>query len=120
MAKAVSSRHETAIVTGGSRGLGRGIVGALSAHGIHVIALARDGWTAEALSGGPTTDIRGMVVQRGLAQAGPAHYRSPGLSFTFKGHLCRHYDSTMTTISALCGMTTQESSRSIGRRRLRQ
>ena len=33
---------KTAVVTGGSRGLGRGIVKALVARGVRVIALARD------------------------------------------------------------------------------
>jgi len=32
----------SAIVTGGSRGLGRGIVEALAGRGVHVVALARD------------------------------------------------------------------------------
>lgn len=42
MAETVSSLQKTAIVSGGSRGLGRGVVGALSAQDIRVIALARD------------------------------------------------------------------------------
>jgi len=42
MAGTAASERATAIVTGGSRGLGRGVVKALSAHGMHVIALARD------------------------------------------------------------------------------
>lgn len=37
-----ASPGKTAIVTGGSRGLGRGVVQALVAHGVHVVALARD------------------------------------------------------------------------------
>jgi NAD(P)-dependent dehydrogenase (short-subunit alcohol dehydrogenase family) len=42
MAETVDAQQQTAIVTGGSRGLGRGIVEALSARGMRVIALARD------------------------------------------------------------------------------
>jgi NADP-dependent 3-hydroxy acid dehydrogenase YdfG len=37
MAETVSSQQPTAIVTGGSRGLGRGIAQALVARGVHVI-----------------------------------------------------------------------------------
>jgi NAD(P)-dependent dehydrogenase (short-subunit alcohol dehydrogenase family) len=36
------SAGKTAIVTGGSRGLGRGVVQALVGHGVHVVALAQD------------------------------------------------------------------------------
>ena len=36
-----ASPSQTAIVTGGSRGLGRGVVEALTARGMHVVALAR-------------------------------------------------------------------------------
>ena len=35
-------QSQTAIASGGSRGLGRGIVEAFTAHGVHVVALARD------------------------------------------------------------------------------
>jgi len=42
MPETAASQRQTAIVTGGSRGLGRGIVEALSARRMHVIALARD------------------------------------------------------------------------------
>ena len=42
MAASPASQSHTAIVTGGSRGLGRGVVQALTAHGVHVVALARD------------------------------------------------------------------------------
>ena len=42
MAETTASQSQTAIVTGGSRGLGRGIVQALSARGLSVVALARD------------------------------------------------------------------------------
>jgi len=51
MAETVSSQQPTAIVTGGSRGLGRGIPQALVARGVHVIALARDAAGLEALAG---------------------------------------------------------------------
>jgi NAD(P)-dependent dehydrogenase (short-subunit alcohol dehydrogenase family) len=42
MAEKKALQSQTAIVTGGSRGLGRGIAQALSARGISVVALARD------------------------------------------------------------------------------
>ena len=42
MADKAETRSETAIVTGGSPGLGRGVVQALAARGLNVIALARD------------------------------------------------------------------------------
>ena len=42
MSENTASGSQTAIVTGGSRGLGRGVVEALIAHGVHVVALARD------------------------------------------------------------------------------
>ena len=42
MADKAATRSKTAIVTGGSRGLGRGVVQALAAGGLDVIALARD------------------------------------------------------------------------------
>jgi len=42
MTEALAFQSQTAIVTGGSRGLGRGVVAALSARRMHVIALARD------------------------------------------------------------------------------
>jgi len=48
--EAPSFHSQTAIVTGGSRGLGRGIVQALSAHQMHVIALARDRASLEAVA----------------------------------------------------------------------
>jgi len=51
MAETVSSQQPTAIVTGGSRGLGRGIAQALVARGVHVIALVRDAAGFEALVG---------------------------------------------------------------------
>jgi NAD(P)-dependent dehydrogenase (short-subunit alcohol dehydrogenase family) len=41
---------KTAVVTGGSRGLGRGVVQALVAHGVRVVAVARDGPGLEALA----------------------------------------------------------------------
>ncbi len=50
MAQTLSSQQPTAIVTGGSRGLGRGIAQALVARGVHVIALARDAAGLEALT----------------------------------------------------------------------
>jgi NAD(P)-dependent dehydrogenase (short-subunit alcohol dehydrogenase family) len=42
MTETGATKSASAIVTGGSRGLGRGIVQALSACGVHVVALARD------------------------------------------------------------------------------
>jgi NAD(P)-dependent dehydrogenase (short-subunit alcohol dehydrogenase family) len=42
MSGSLASGSQIAIVTGGSRGLGRDIVLALSERGVHVIALARD------------------------------------------------------------------------------
>jgi NAD(P)-dependent dehydrogenase (short-subunit alcohol dehydrogenase family) len=50
MAESVASQQQTAIVTGGSRGLGRGIAQALVARGVHVISLARDAAGLEALA----------------------------------------------------------------------
>src|SRR5437868_1340155 len=41
--------NKTALVTGGSRGLGRGIVTALAAEGVHVWAIARDAEKLDAL-----------------------------------------------------------------------
>lgn len=43
MTDAKTSKTQVAIVTGASRGLGRGVVQALNAHRLHVMALARDG-----------------------------------------------------------------------------
>ena len=50
MAETVAPHQQTAIVTGGSRGLGRGIAQALAARGVHVVALARDVVGLEALA----------------------------------------------------------------------
>jgi len=50
MAETSASRSPLAIVTGGSRGLGRGIVEALAARGLKVVALARDQEGLEALA----------------------------------------------------------------------
>ncbi len=47
---------KTALVTGGSRGIGRGIVGALAAQGANVWALGRDAGRLEALKG----DVSGV------------------------------------------------------------
>jgi NAD(P)-dependent dehydrogenase (short-subunit alcohol dehydrogenase family) len=41
---------KTAVVTGGSRGLGRGVVQALVTHGMRVVAVARDGACLQALA----------------------------------------------------------------------
>jgi len=42
MSETTDAKTPTAIVTGGSRGLGRGVVEALSARGVYVVALAHD------------------------------------------------------------------------------
>ena len=42
MSEVAASKSQMAVVTGGTRGLGRGVVQALVARGVHVIALARD------------------------------------------------------------------------------
>ena len=42
MTDTTTSKTPLAIVSGGSRGLGRGVVQALTARGVHVVALARD------------------------------------------------------------------------------
>jgi NAD(P)-dependent dehydrogenase (short-subunit alcohol dehydrogenase family) len=42
MSDTTDTKSPTAIVTGGSRGLGRGVVQALNARGVHVVALAHD------------------------------------------------------------------------------
>lgn len=48
--RAATGPSKTAVVTGGSRGLGRGVVQALVAHGVRVVAVARDGPGLEALA----------------------------------------------------------------------
>ena len=48
MAETVASQQETAIVTGGSRGLGRGIAEALSTAKMRVVVVSRDGARLEA------------------------------------------------------------------------
>jgi NAD(P)-dependent dehydrogenase (short-subunit alcohol dehydrogenase family) len=50
MTETGATKSASAIVTGGSRGLGRGIVQALAARGVHVVALARDGEGLTALA----------------------------------------------------------------------
>lgn len=50
MAEAPSFQSQTAIVTGGSRGLGRGIVQALAAKKMRVVALAREGPDLESVT----------------------------------------------------------------------
>jgi len=54
--------ESTALVTGASRGLGRGIAAALSAAGAHVVAVARDGDRLAELPaklGGSVTPVTG-------------------------------------------------------------
>ncbi len=53
----------TAVVTGGSRGLGRGVVEALAARDVRVIAIARD----EAKLAELARDVKGVVARRGDA-----------------------------------------------------
>ena len=50
-------RDQTAVVTGGSRGLGRGIVEALAAAGMRVVAVARDPGALAALA----REVKGRV-----------------------------------------------------------
>ena len=50
-------RDQTAVVTGGSRGFGRGIVEALAGAGMRVVALARDPGTLAALA----REVKGRV-----------------------------------------------------------
>jgi short-subunit dehydrogenase len=50
MTETGATKPGSAIVTGGSRGLGRGIVQALAARGVQVVALARDGEGLAALA----------------------------------------------------------------------
>src|SRR5262249_31522904 len=57
------SANRTAIVTGGSRGLGRGIVEALAAKGVRVLALARDAAALAALA----REVPGVVPVAGDA-----------------------------------------------------
>jgi NAD(P)-dependent dehydrogenase (short-subunit alcohol dehydrogenase family) len=50
MSSDIPKPSKTAVVTGGSRGLGRGVVQALVAHGMRVVAVARDGAPLQALA----------------------------------------------------------------------
>jgi NAD(P)-dependent dehydrogenase (short-subunit alcohol dehydrogenase family) len=61
MTENASRPSKTAVVTGGSRGLGRGIVQALVARGVRVIALARDEAGLDALAR-ELVDVEPMVA----------------------------------------------------------
>jgi NAD(P)-dependent dehydrogenase (short-subunit alcohol dehydrogenase family) len=50
MSETTDAKTPTAIVTGGSRGLGRGVVQALGARGVHVVALAHEDEGLKALA----------------------------------------------------------------------
>jgi NAD(P)-dependent dehydrogenase (short-subunit alcohol dehydrogenase family) len=69
MASRPDLSRKTAIVTGGSRGLGRGVVEALAACGARVIAVARDRGELEALSAGVrnTQGVAGDATDEALA-----------------------------------------------------
>jgi NAD(P)-dependent dehydrogenase (short-subunit alcohol dehydrogenase family) len=54
---------KTAVVTGGSRGLGRGVVEALAGRGARVLAIARDASTLASLA----RDVRGVETKAGDA-----------------------------------------------------
>jgi NAD(P)-dependent dehydrogenase (short-subunit alcohol dehydrogenase family) len=70
MAPTASSSSKVAVVTGGSRGLGRGIVQALAGRGLRVLALARDeaALSAVAREIPSVTPLVGDATDEALAQ----------------------------------------------------
>jgi NAD(P)-dependent dehydrogenase (short-subunit alcohol dehydrogenase family) len=80
MTETGATKPASAIITGSSRGLGRGIVEALAARGVEVVALARDGEGLAALAREVTNVDTGCADAADDLVAGRLlHERQPGL-----------------------------------------